>query len=518
MTDKTSPDLLDLAEAVARDDMRPDDAERQLHSSAESVRELRGLIVAARAVRSHAQATRDAAGSENAASANPAGAIGAVIAGPVRAGAARRHPSNGGQGQPRRRTWLLAVAALLAAGGALAAGSGLLRLTSVVPSESAPASPVVAQASLTPAPAPPSPTPDEAFPATADMINHASILLASDTVGWLSAADRAIYRTRDMGTSWIDVGPTGWPEFADVRFVDADTAYVTSKIAGSDGAPLTVAGPMRIAATHDGGGSWVEATIDAPGDMANGGFSFRTPRDAFLTFFTQDGKDVRVFETTDGGRSWTGPVRSSAPRMLYLLKDLSGDPAAGNHALVLTNASAPGRPFDNNVYYSTDGGVTWAKRPFPVSDRARAVDPKGATLWADGSGRIVMAMDVYDDIQMYTSHDDGLSWQFVRDLGRGVGHVQLLSATEWIFANGSQVVSTVDGGVTWRTIEGASRIFPYEFSFASPDRGWALLGCYDYPREGFSTYCADPQPGVRDETVVFLATTDGGRTWTRIGG
>ena len=363
-----------------------------------------------------------------------------------------------------------------------------------------------------------SPTPAGAFPATADMINRAYILLASDTVGWLSAADSAIYRTRDMGGTWNEAGPAGWSGFARVRFVDAFTAYVTSKIAGSDGSPLSIAGPMTIAATHDGGTSWVEATIDAPGGMANSGFSFRTPEDGFLTFFSQDGTDVRVYETTDGGRTWTGPIRSSAPRMLYLLKDLSGDPAAGNHALVLANALAPGRPFDNNVYFSTDGGVTWAKRPFPVSDRARAGDMKGATLWAEGNGRLVMAMSVYDDVQMYTSDDDGLSWQFVRDLGRDVGHVQLLSATEWIFANGSQVVSTIDGGASWRTTEGASRIFPYEFSFASPDHGWALLGCYDYPAEGFSTYCAKQQPGVIDPTVVFLATTDGGRTWTRIGG
>ena len=512
MTDKPSPDLLDLAEAVARDTMRPDDAEGLVHSSAESVRELRGLIAAARAVRAHAEATRDAAEAAGIANAHPAGAVGTVIAGPVRAGAARRHPSNGGEGQPRRRTWLLAVAALLVAGGTLVAGSGLLRVTSVVPSESASALPVVGLASPTPAPAPPLPTPDGALPATADVINHvSSILLASDTVGWLSTGS-AIYRTRDMGATWLNVGPPGWSRFAILRFVDEATAYVTSDFAGSEAAQL------KIAATHDGGTSWVETTIDAPGGMANMGFSFRTPEDAFLTFFSQDGKDVRVFETMDGGRSWTGPVRSSFPRMPYLFKDLSGDPAAGNHALVLTNALSDSWPFDNNVYFSTDGGVTWAKRPFPVSDIARASVMKGATLWAGGGGQIVLAMYVNDDVQMYTSDDDGQSWQLVRDLGPDSGRVQLLSATEWIFANGSQVLSTLDGGATWRTTDGASRIFPYEIGFASPDHGWALLSCFDYPSEGFSTYCAEPEPGSSDFTVVFLTTTDGGRTWAPIGG
>ncbi len=416
------------------------------------------------------------------------------------------------------RLTLLAAAALLVAGGVVAAGSGLLRLTSLVPPEIAPSLPVVIQASPAPETVAPSPTANDGIPATAAMVNDIrSILLASDEVGWV-ATSGSLYHTRDMGRTWTSAGPPGWSAFAIVRFVDAETAYLTSTFPGPDAAPLTTAGPLTIAATHDGGVSWVEATIAAPGGMAGMGFSFRSPTDGFATFFTQDGKDVRVFETTDGGRSWTGPVRSSAPRTLYLLKDLSGDPASGGHAIVLTNASAPGRPFDNNVYFSVDGGVTWAKRPFPVSGRAPAAKMKGASLWADGSGRIVLAMDVQGDSQIYTSDDDGLSWGYVTDLGRDVWRVQLLSATEWIVGIGSAVLSTVDGGANWRTTEGASRIYPYDVSFASPDRGWALLSCFYYPADGYSTYCADPQPGVNDKSVVFLATTDGGRTWTRIGG
>jgi photosystem II stability/assembly factor-like uncharacterized protein len=199
--------------------------------------------------------------------------------------------------------------------------------------------------------------------------------------------------------------------------------------------------------------------------------------------------------------------------MLYLFKDLSGDPTSGDHAIVLTNASVPGRPFDNNVYFSTDGGVTWAKRPFPVSGRAPAAAMKGADLWADGTGRVVLAMDVHGATQLYTSAEDGQSWQFVIDLGRDIGQVRLRSATEWIFVSGSGVTSTVDGGAHWRTTETAPRIFPYDVSFASPDRGWALLSCFDYPTALPNLYCPESQP-----TVVFLTTTDGGRTWARIGG
>ena len=175
-----------------------------------------------------------------------------------------------------------------------------------------------------------------------------AVLLASDTVGWVSTAS-AVYRTRDMGKTWTEVRPPGWSATATSRFVDADTMYVASQYVGSDG------GPVAIAATHDGGTSWVEATIDGPPRMAGMVLSFRTPDSGTATFFTADGKDLRVFETADGGRTWTGPVRSSAPRMLYLLKDLDLY-RSGDRALVLSNALAPGTPFDNNVYLSMDGG------------------------------------------------------------------------------------------------------------------------------------------------------------------
>jgi photosystem II stability/assembly factor-like uncharacterized protein len=412
---------------------------------------------------------------------------------------------------------LLAAAALLLVGGAVAAGSGLLRLPSLVPPEPVPSLAVVP----TPSPAEqssrpiisPSPTPDNAFPARSGMFDAVrAVLLASDTVGWVSTAS-AVYRTRDMGKTWTEVRPPGWSATATTRFVDADTMYVASQYVGSDG------GPVAIVATHDGGTSWVEATIDGPPRMAGMVLSFRTPDSGTATFFTADGKDLRVFETADGGRTWTGPVRSSAPRMLYLLKDLDLY-RSGDRALVLSNAVAPGTPFDNNVYLSMDGGVTWIKRPFPTGDHARAADMKGvAGLWADGSGRIVLAMDIYGDVQIYTSGDDGRSWQFVRDLGHEIAKVQLLSATEWVVLarDGSEVLSTVDGGGHWRQTFGPT-IFFYEASFASPDHGWAVLNCYYYPAAGPDPWCAKPQPGVYDKKDVFFATSDGGQTWTRIGG
>ena len=416
----------------------------------------------------------------------------------------------------RTRLTLLVAAAFLVVGGVVAVGAELVRLSSVLPPVTLPSPSVVAQPTALASTTAPSPTPDGALPASAGMFAHpGSFLLASDTVGWVATAD-AIYRTRDMGNTWTAAQPAGWTAIGRAQFIDADTAYAIEDT-GAPPTPLTIAAPVTIAATHDGGASWIEATIDGPAGMAGMGMSFRNGQEGFITFFSQTGADLRIFETTDGGRSWTGPARSAAPRMLYLLKDLSGDPASGGHALVLTNSLAPGRAFDNNVYFSLDGGATWARRPFPVSHRAPAAKMKGAALWADGSGRVVLSMDVQGDVQVYSSDDGGQSWGYVIDLGRDVGHEQLLSATEWVFM-GSSVLSTVDGGANWRTTEISATIDVFGVSFASSDRGWAILSCYDNRSAYGVLYCQPSPSGGNNDTVLLLGTTDGGRTWTRIGG
>ncbi len=124
MTKQTSPDLLDLAEAVANAELRADDAERQVRTAlgpdhdaaAEAgLRELRGLIAAASAVRAHVRATHEAFGAQGTDRAHADGSIATLVPGPVRAGSARRHPSRGRDARGLRRTWLL-VAATIAIG------------------------------------------------------------------------------------------------------------------------------------------------------------------------------------------------------------------------------------------------------------------------------------------------------------------------------------------------------------------------------------------------------------------
>jgi Tol biopolymer transport system component len=160
MTKHASPDLLDLAEAVAIGELRPADAERRVraalqtnHGAAErAVRELRTLILATTAVRSHAVATREAAIAESLDLAEEAGSVATVVPSSVRG---VRHPSsrNGdGRGPRPRRTWLLVAATVAVGTGVI--GASLLGGHAPTPirQPTVPTTVVQASASLAPTP------------------------------------------------------------------------------------------------------------------------------------------------------------------------------------------------------------------------------------------------------------------------------------------------------------------------------------------------------------------------------
>jgi hypothetical protein len=158
MTRQASPDLLDLAEAVAHGDLRADEAERQVRAalgpnSEDAVRELRGLVVGASAVRAHVRATREAFGTATPEPARATSATATIVPGLVTAGAVRRHSrrdSSGGRAP--RRMWLL-VAATLAVGTGLV-GISLAGNRQAVPSPEPSIDTALVNATSSPGPQP----------------------------------------------------------------------------------------------------------------------------------------------------------------------------------------------------------------------------------------------------------------------------------------------------------------------------------------------------------------------------
>jgi photosystem II stability/assembly factor-like uncharacterized protein len=513
MTKTTSPDLLDLAEGVADGRLSGDEAERQVRgalgpdhddASEKAVRELRQLIAAARAVRSHVSATREAWSPPMPDLAHSTASITAVVPGPVRAGVTRRRSSSGGDRRAPQRMWLL-VAAMLALG-AGAVGASLVGGNRAGPNPQptlhvAVANPTAGPTSVT-ATSAPSPTAN-GLPAVAGQFDTVCDFgLASGTVGWVSTTV-ALYRTADAGATWSIVSPQGWPAATSNTsfFADAVTAY--SFLAGS---------PARIAATHDGGATWVLADVQAGASTAAPAFSFQTATSGSVVLYGALKSDpVSIYSTTDGGMTWTGP-RSGVGAI--------GSPGCGHQGLTqllaLTNAKYDNKPFDNLLQLSSDGGATWVNRQLPVS----TISPKNSLkwvegLWSDGSGRVVMLLSVEGAEQLYSSGDDGRTWQLLRTFGRPAhGYLlpEFLSATAWVFVaeDASVVFSTMDGGASWRTTAG-SAFKVRSATFGSPDLGWASVYC------GGLSYTPDNPVCATSAKGTILVTTNGGQTWAPIG-
>jgi photosystem II stability/assembly factor-like uncharacterized protein len=404
-----------------------------------------------------------------------------------------------------RRSLVLVVATLVVGGG-LAAGSGLLRppepasTTTPLRSEAARRSPQASASPTSPLLEPPDGRPAE--PLTQDVLGGAHGFLATDRIGWAATAT-GLYRTEDDGHTWIDVRPDGWTASAANALVDANTAYLASDSL-----------PMTMAATHDGGRSWSTATIDDRRIGSGPWLSFQTPMKGFATFFDKRGEPrLRVYATVDGGRTWTGPRLGRIPVIEASLGKMQG-PSDG--ILFMVSGKYDNRPFNNRLVMSLDGGVTWKTRYFPIGGPS----PRRAQKWieqfrleADGALQIAILAD--DRGSVWRSRDDGATWQLVKALPRDVevSGGDFVTPTTWVFelADGTGFRSTVDSGAHWRITKtkGDIRIAADTKTFVSPEIGWGYRLC----RTSFGPRASCSE----DEDEALVATSDGGRTWSRLG-
>ena len=326
--------------------------------------------------------------------------------------------------------------------------------------------------------------------------------LFSDDVGWVATAT-SVFRTTDDGRTWVDLTPQHAGPLAASLVVDATTAIVASG-----------EGPkVSIAATHDAGATWTTSTVSGG---AYPFLLFSSTTAGTLTFFDTTyalAAHVHVYRTTDGGRTWSGPTPGTFPA-------LQVKPAGwGDGAIWLNEGKADNVPFDDRLWLSTDGGVTWPARRFPTTDFAQPGELKwvAGSPWFGAGGQIVMAISNGDEGGLFRSDDDGRSWHLVKSWTEpGSGYVPLrLSSEEWVLVggDGTSVLSTTDGGAQWRTITGDRPInYLSNPTFSSPDHGWALHGCDRLKVTGIER---GPDPYCDGNTLasVLLETTDGGKSW-----
>lgn len=154
-----------------------------------------------------------------------------------------------------------------------------------------------------------------------------------------------------------------------------------------------------------------------------------------------ESRNAYVARTTDGGRTWSEPVRVNDENIYHLA-------AGSEQALFLY--TGPTTTYQDNGYFSRDGGRTWQQTNDPTA--FYSVDFVDAhTLYALTAGALVK------------STDGGENWTTLAEYGPsfyGGNTLQFVNDREGIVygKDGQVLQATSDGGRTWKLL-----LYPFRY-------------------------------------------------------
>ncbi len=314
------------------------------------------------------------------------------------------------------------------------------------------------------------------------------------------------------GLSWRSIGPA----FMGGRTVD---------LAGVPGRPnmlymATASGGLFR--TEDRGVTW-ESIFDDGGTLSLGAVAV-APSDPNVVYLGTGEHNPRnstsfgdgVYRSTDGGDTWTHIGLEATERIARIRVH----PDNPDHVYVGAMGHAWGAHPDRGVYRSLDGGETWEKVLY-VDETTGVSD-----LAMDATNPRVLYAGMWDFLRqpwnfrsggpgsgLYMSRDGGDSWTELTDekldnglpsgvLGR-IGVAVAVSDHDVVYA----MIESTDGAL-WRSSDGGS-----SWGHISDDRAIASRPFY------YSDFRIDPS----NENRLYMVggrlnvSTDGGRTWRRIG-
>jgi photosystem II stability/assembly factor-like uncharacterized protein len=339
--------------------------------------------------------------------------------------------------------------------------------------------------------------------------------LTDPTHGWAVTAGRLLV-TADGGSTWREVTPPGGFVNADagrllgVDFVDAAHGWMAINEAFTSGGDASY-GRVDILRTTDGGRTWSSTQLPRArfavfGEImpavqfdlldATHGFAFQSGNEA------KGKNDSDLFWTADGGASWS-------------VDRPTGDGSQGNEGMIgfstPTDGVIVGAMRGNGIAVTHDGGRTWNDATLALPSGALAApsvfgQPDFVT---GGTGLVVVDFqaDSGSVFRAYRTLDAGSSWTPVAALPSGVSTVAFLDAQRWIGSDGTGMVTTHDGGVTWvRSSAVGLPGAPVLLQMADSQFGWALVAM---------GVCLDFKSNCSSRTGLY-ATVDGGSTWTQL--
>ncbi len=355
------------------------------------------------------------------------------------------------------------------------------------------------------------------------------VKMGSATVGWAKGG----LRTTDGGAHWRDVSssafregsttalyPPGYTEF----YLDGDHAWQ----AGIYGANASCSDHFTTFATTDGGKTWQQSLaialhLPAGYQAAAMQMGFTSAQSGWIwlptgpqSFDSVQAAQASLYVTSDGGLTWR-LGSTLAKSQLHGIPVPTGSqnctPSMGQATFSsLSTGWLSLNCSEVSMLVTRDGGSTWKPANFPVPSSVGCPCYFGQPQFVDGSHGIVSVSGqsgLAGSTLLLTTTDGGTTW---RQAGQpGTGFVLLIAFVDpsnlfalvtppgWtkLSPNGFELYRSTDGGASWTLVQSkVPGTWPPGFlQFVDANYGW--------------------EANINGATEL-LVTTDGGKTWRSI--
>lgn len=322
--------------------------------------------------------------------------------------------------------------------------------------------------------------------------------LVSGQSGWLLAGGR-LFWTDSLGAQWAEITPALPPSASldGVFFLPNGSGWAL--LAPPDGSSVTVA------RTSDHGAHWSYSSVlppftDASPFGGHASLDFSDAQHGWMMLSLQSSSAFRLgllLRTVDGGAHWTG---------------LPTPPAGGDlDFLDATHGFMGPGPAGDELFQTTDSGLTWASVTLPPSSSALQSTASSITLpsFTDSLHGMLLrtyATDSGNTVVQYQTTDGGQTWAAAAAPAQPVASsIVSLAADGRPTPRIAAVQSHAD--IAAITPAGVDKVIPTRSTFSTPSQGWVLFAGGNC--NAGKTTCT--------QTSALMGTNDGGQTFFPLG-